>query len=124
MALAEAKRELSEKQSKKLKDQMEKEKREEAEYKRKILRSLEEDKLRRKMEKAVSSSHPPREILSPSDVQSQNDGLKSARNDAAPALTYDSSRLNIRLFDGSSIRNTFSATDTLEKVRQWVDEVK
>ncbi|KAF8977898.1 hypothetical protein BGZ46_007012 [Entomortierella lignicola] len=129
-ALTEAQRELAEKQNKKLKDQIEKEKREEAEYKKRVKQALEEDKARRKAEKeaaraaaaVVSGSSTSSQILTPTEIQSQNAGLTQARNDAAPALAYDFSRLNIRLFDGSSIRNTFKATDTLEKVREWIDQ--
>ncbi|KAF9170123.1 hypothetical protein BGX21_006939 [Mortierella sp. AD011] len=134
--LTEAQRELAEKQSKKLKDQIEKEKRDEAEYRKKVKQALEEDKARRKAEKeasraaaaaaataAVTSGGPvSSEILTPAEVRSQNAGLMQARNDAGPSLVYDSSRLNIRLFDGSSIRNTFKATDTLEKVREWINQ--
>ncbi|KAK3809971.1 MAG: hypothetical protein J3Q66DRAFT_443564 [Benniella sp.] len=125
-ALAEAKKELQEKQNKKLKEQLEKEKLAEAEYKKKVKQALEEDKARRKAEKekakATAAQSRPEEILTPGDIRAQNAGLKEARNDAGSALAYDSSRLNIRLFDGSSIRNTFKATDTLEQVRQWIDQ--
>ncbi|KAF9959521.1 hypothetical protein BGZ72_009466 [Mortierella alpina] len=130
--LTEAQRELMEKQNKKLKDKIEKEKREEAEYKKRVKQALEEDKARRKAEKeraqaaaaaAKAQSAPAsEEVLTPSDIRAQNAGLAQARNDAAPALAFDSSRLNIRLFDGSSIRNTFKATDTLQDVRNWINE--
>ncbi|CAO3565183.1 unnamed protein product [Mortierella alpina] len=130
--LTDAQRELAEKQNKKLKDKIEKEKREEAEYKKRVKQALEEDKARRKAEKekaqaaaaaAKAQSGPaPEEVLTPSDIRAQNAGLAQARNDAAPALAFDSSRLNIRLFDGSSIRNTFKATDTLQDVRNWINE--
>ncbi|KAF9322752.1 hypothetical protein BG006_002094 [Podila minutissima] len=135
--LTNAQRELAEKQNKKLKDQIEKDKREEAEYKKRVKQALEEDKARRRAERekaqatlaAQSSSNlsGPRdqeapEVLLPHEVRAQNAGLREARNDAAPALACESSRLNIRLFDGSSIRNTFKATDTLEQVRRWINE--
>lgn len=138
--LTDAQRELTEKQNKKLKDQIEKEKREEAEYKKRVKQALEEDKARRRAERekaqaalaasqSSSSLNAPRdqvveEVLTPHEIRAQNAGLREARNDAAPALACESSRLNIRLFDGSSIRNTFKATDTLEQVRQWINEVK
>jgi hypothetical protein len=106
---------------------MEKEKLAEAEYKKRVKQALEEDKARRKAEKekakATAAQSRPEEILTPGDIRAQNAGLKEARNDAGSALAYDSSRLNIRLFDGTSIRNTFKATDTLEQVRQWIDLV-
>ncbi|KAF9284416.1 hypothetical protein BGZ68_004690 [Mortierella alpina] len=130
--LTDAQRELAEKQNKKLKDKIEKEKREEAEYKKRVKQALEEDKARRKAEKEraqaaaaatkAQSAPAPEEVLTPSDIRAQNAGLAQARNDAAPALAFDSSRLNIRLFDGSSIRNTFKATDTLQDVRNWINE--
>ncbi|KAF9112808.1 hypothetical protein BGX27_002736 [Mortierella sp. AM989] len=127
--LSETQRELSEKQSKKLKDQIEKDKREEVEYKKRVKQALEEDRARRKAEKeaaqaaaATSGSPHSDRVLTPGEIRSQNAGLEKARNDAGPALAYDSSRLNIRLFDGTSIRNTFKATDTLEKVRNWIDQ--
>ncbi|KAG0199414.1 hypothetical protein BGX28_007331 [Mortierella sp. GBA30] len=132
-ALSDAQRELNEKQNKKMKDQIEKEKREEAEYKKKVKQALEEDKARRKAEKektqaaaaalkTKSTILEPEQVLTPSDIRAQNSGLSQARNDAAPALAFETSRLNIRLFDGSSIRNTFKATDTLEQVREWINE--
>ncbi|KAF9316245.1 hypothetical protein BG003_002155 [Podila horticola] len=136
--LTSAQRELADKQNKKLKDQIEKEKREEAEYKKRVKQALEEDKARRRAERekaqaaltasqSSSSLSGPRdqeapEVLLPHEVRAQNAGLRAARNDAAPALACESSRLNIRLFDGSSIRNTFKATDTLEQVRKWINE--
>ncbi|KAG0016772.1 hypothetical protein BGZ81_011039 [Podila clonocystis] len=136
--LTSAQRELTEKQNKKLKDQIEKEKREEAEYKKRVKQALEEDKARRRAERekaeaalaasrSSSSLNGPRdqeapEVLLPHEVRAQNAGLREARNDAAPSLACESSRLNIRLFDGSSIRNTFKATDTLEQVRKWINE--
>ncbi|KAG0319111.1 hypothetical protein BGZ97_002758 [Linnemannia gamsii] len=129
--LTEAQKDLKEKQAKKLKDQIEKDKREEIEYKKRVKQALEEDKARRKAERekaqaavaasAAQSSPLDSPVVLPSDVRAQNSGLLQARNDAAPALAFDSSRLNIRLFDGSSIRNTFKATDTLEQVRAWIN---
>ncbi|KAF9184889.1 UBX domain-containing protein 4 [Haplosporangium sp. Z 767] len=126
--LSEAQRELAEKQSKKLKDQIEREKREEAEYKKRVKQALEEDKARRKAERekalaaAAGNSPPQEQVLTPAEIRAQNSGLTQARNDAAPALAFDTSRLNIRLFDGSSIRRTFNATDTLQQVRDWINE--
>ncbi|KAF9921213.1 hypothetical protein FBU30_008793 [Linnemannia zychae] len=129
--LSDAQKELKEKQAKKLKDQIEKDKREEIEYKKRVKQALEEDKARRKAERekaraetatsAAQSSPIDSPIVLPSDIRAQNSGLLQARNDAASALAFESSRLNIRLFDGSSIRNTFKATDTLEQVRDWIN---
>ncbi|KAG0357754.1 hypothetical protein BGZ54_000212 [Gamsiella multidivaricata] len=129
-ALSEAQREMSDKQGNKLKEQIEREKREEAEYKKRVKQALEEDKARRRAQKekaqaaaaAQSSPPPPEQVLTPAEIRAQNAGLTLARNDSAPALAYDSSRLNIRLFDGSSIRNTFKATDTLDQVREWINQ--
>ncbi|KAG0055327.1 hypothetical protein BGZ83_008966 [Gryganskiella cystojenkinii] len=145
-AMSDAQKELVDKQSKKLKDQIEKEKREEAEYKKRVKQALEEDKARRKAERekaqaalaasSVAYSSPVQafsssafaggtadpDVVLPEEVRALNSGLREARNDAAPALACDSSRLNIRLFDGSSIRNTFKATDTLEAVREWINQ--
>lgn len=127
-ALSDAQKELKDKQAKDQRVQIEKDRQEEAEYKRKVKQALEEDKARRKAEKekskaAAAALHSlTEEVLTPGDIRAQNAGLMQARNDAGPALAYDSSRLNIRLFDGSSIRNTFKATDTLEDVRKWIDE--
>ncbi|KAI1310819.1 hypothetical protein EDD11_003634 [Mortierella claussenii] len=122
--LTEAQKELADKQNKKLKDQIEKEKREEAEYKRRVKQSLEEDKARRKAERertrtaaTTAARNNPQSlqgVFKPDMIQAQNAGLAQARNDAASAHVYDTSRLSIRLFDGSSIRNTFKATDTLD----------
>ncbi|KAK3832894.1 MAG: hypothetical protein JOS17DRAFT_740939 [Linnemannia elongata] len=129
--LTEAQKDLKERQAKKLKDQIEKDKRDEIEYKKRVKQALEEDKARRKAERekaqaavaatAAQSSPLDSPVMLPSDIRAQNSGLSQARNDAAPALAFESSRLNIRLFDGSSIRNTFKATDTLEQVRNWID---
>jgi len=140
--MSEAQNDLADKQSKKLKDQIEKEKREAAEYKRRVKQDLEEDRARRRAERekaqaaiaassaaysspsqASSSSFGDAEVILPAEVRALNSGLREARNDAAPALAFDSSRLNIRLFDGSSIRNNFKATDTLEAVREWINQV-
>ncbi|KAF9540065.1 hypothetical protein EC957_004662 [Mortierella hygrophila] len=129
--LTEAQADLKEKQAKKLKDKIEKDKREEIEYKKRVKQALEDDKARRRAERekaqaaiaasAAQSSPLDSPVILPSDIRAQNSGLLQARNDAAPALAFESSRLNIRLFDGSSIRNTFKATDTLEQVRSWIN---
>ncbi|KAG0338319.1 hypothetical protein BG000_004227 [Podila horticola] len=114
--LTSAQRELADKQNKKLKDQIEKEKREEAEYKKRVKQALEEDKARRRAEREKAQA-----ALTASQSSSS---LSGPRDQEAPEvlLPHESSRLNIRLFDGSSIRNTFKATDTLEQVRKWINE--
>ncbi|KAG0004018.1 hypothetical protein BGZ65_001046 [Modicella reniformis] len=125
-SLSDAQKELQDMQSKKLKDQLEKDKQEEAEYRKRVKMALEEDKTRRQAEKekakAAARAQTTEQVLTPGDIRAQNSGLMQARNDAGPALAYESSRLNIRLFDGSSIRNTFKATDTLEQVRKWIND--
>ncbi|KAF9580222.1 hypothetical protein BGW38_003225 [Lunasporangiospora selenospora] len=122
-ALQDAQRDLTDKQSKKARDQVDKEKREEAEYKKKVMRDLEEDKARRKAERerAKALAAQQSQETTAQETQAHNPTPAQLRNDAAPALAFDTSRLNIRLFDGSSIRNTFKATDTLQRVREWID---
>ncbi|KAF9162141.1 hypothetical protein DFQ26_003827 [Actinomortierella ambigua] len=182
-ALQDARAELKDKEAKKIKDQLEREKREEAEYRKKLKQQLEEDKQRRKAERekererleaakraaaaagegegsvvtttassttttttttattaqrggfgsgALSPPLPRQrpssayednpQVVTPSEVRQQNSGLWNARNDASSSLACESTRLNIRLFDGSSIRNVFQATDALSVVRQWIDQ--
>ncbi|KAG0241921.1 hypothetical protein BGW41_005086 [Actinomortierella wolfii] len=140
-ALQEAQSELKEKEARKLKEKIEREKREEAEYRKKLKQQLEEDKQRRRAEREKAEQErlaaaaaakrdagsPPTgngaaEVLTPSEVRSQNSGLWNARNDASSSLACESTRLNVRLFDGSSIRNVFQAVDTLSTVRQWIDQ--
>ncbi|KAG0226575.1 hypothetical protein BGW42_003519 [Actinomortierella wolfii] len=140
-ALQEAQSELKEKEARKLKEKIEREKREEAEYRKKLKQQLEEDKQRRRAERekaeqerlaaaaaakhdagSPSTGNGAAEVLTPSEVRSQNSGLWNARNDASSSLACESTRLNVRLFDGSSIRNVFQAVDTLSTVRQWIDQ--
>ncbi|KAF9976457.1 hypothetical protein BGZ73_008525 [Actinomortierella ambigua] len=143
--MQEAQTELKEKEAKKIKEQLEREKREEAEYRKRLKQQLEEDKQRRKAERekereqleaakraaalaatgaSETTTHEDSspEVVTPSEVRQQNSGLWNARNDASSSLSCATTRLNVRLFDGSSIRNVFQATDTLSVVREWIDQ--
>ncbi|KAG0234575.1 hypothetical protein BGW41_001088 [Actinomortierella wolfii] len=101
--------------------------REEAEYRKKLKQQLEEDKQCRRAERkkaeqeriaaaasaqrdagSPSTGNGGAEVLTPSEVRSQTSGLWNARNNASSSLACESTRLNVLLFDESSVLERLS----------------
>jgi len=88
-----------------------------------ILKAIEDDKVARKTHQAeevaarrlsmASEKKPDLAHLAPASQTRLATGKQSAQ-----------CALQVRLFDGSTVRNRFSSTDTLKDVRKWVDETR
>ncbi|KAL2127019.1 hypothetical protein VTI74DRAFT_11474 [Chaetomium olivicolor] len=99
---------------------LKKKQREAREERERILKAIEDDKAARKAQKAEA------EAARKAAAESEKHG--SAPFATASQLYPKSGRLSehcslqVRLFDGSTIRSRFSSTETIKDVRQWVDE--
>ncbi|KZM20519.1 uncharacterized protein EKO05_0004524 [Ascochyta rabiei] len=95
---------------------LQKKKREDAEELARIKGRIEQDKAERKAQAEARKAEREQERTAGSQTQSQPQ--TSTRGSQAKDV-----HLNVRLFDGRTIRSTFPRTATLEKeVRKWVDE--
>ncbi|KAF9698709.1 hypothetical protein EKO04_002762 [Ascochyta lentis] len=95
---------------------LQKKKREDAEELARIKARIEQDKAERKAQAEARKAEREQERTAESQTQSQP--RTSTRGSQAKEV-----HLNVRLFDGRTIRSTFPRTATLEKeVRTWVDE--
>jgi len=98
------------------------------EERQRILKAIEDDKAARRARQAEAEAERKRAAAA---AQEGGDGSSIERRNSTTARpsTGQSSRtsehcaLQVRLFDGSTIRNRFSSTgDTLKEVREWVDK--
>ncbi|KAL0078616.1 hypothetical protein J3Q64DRAFT_1765385 [Phycomyces blakesleeanus] len=103
----ETKESLEDKQNKAYFDKLRKEKKEEEEHRKRVKEQIARDRA----EKAAS-----RQVAKPSNpVETSEPKQKSRQNS-------DQSKLSIRQLDGSTLRNTFQATDKLSNVQNWIDQ--
>lgn len=97
---------------------LQKKKREDAEELARIKSRIEQDKAARKAQAEARKAEREAERNASSPPPTQSRTTTSNRGSQAQNVN-----LNIRLFDGRTIRHTFPRTATLEKeVRRWVDE--
>lgn len=95
---------------------LQKKKREDAEELARVKARIEQDKAERKAQAEARKAE--REQERQAESQAQNTPRTSTRGSQAQNVN-----LNVRLFDGRTIRSTFPRTATLEKeVRKWIDE--
>ena len=95
-----------------------------------ILRQIEQDKADRKereeRRKALAKAEARGEISEDSDMTEKHgneDGLADEKNHSIPeAHKSKACAVQVRLFDGSTIRSRFKAVQTLTDVREWVDQ--
>jgi hypothetical protein len=87
-----------------------------------ILKRVEDDKEERRAKEA-NRKEEARAALKPDDPQTSITTQPISTNLRRPSKDHDSDcALQVRLFDGTTIRSRFSPHDTLRKeVRQWVD---
>lgn len=112
-------------QTKKHSDLHKKKQREAREERQRILKIIQDDKAERHARQAELEAE--RQAAAATTTLSAD--LKGKGKESAPSPPATNPRLaehcaiQVRLLDGSTIRNRFaSATDTIKQVRQWVDE--
>lgn len=99
-----------------------KKQREAREERERILKAIEDDKAARKAQRAETAA------IRRASVASEK--AESAPFAPASPLIPTSGKLSehcalqVRLFDGSTIRSRFSSSDTLKDVRKWVDDTR
>ena len=97
---------------------LQKKKKEDAEELARIKARIEQDKAERKAQAEARKAEREQERTAGAQAQAQTRSNPSTRGSQAPNVN-----LNVRLFDGRTIRSVFPRTATLEKeVREWVDE--
>ena len=97
-----------------------KKKKQDEEERRRILKRIEDDKAARR-ERAAERERQRIDNQKIGDVAS---ALASAPESKLPSTTKisDKTALQVRLFDGSTLRSRFPTKSTLKDVRSWVDE--
>jgi hypothetical protein len=97
---------------------LQKKKKEDAEELARIKARIEQDKAERKAQAEARKAEREQERTAGAQAQAQTRSNPSTRGSQAPNVN-----LNVRLFDGRTIRSVFPRTATLEKeVRKWIDE--
>ncbi|KAF2997434.1 hypothetical protein E8E13_006060 [Curvularia kusanoi] len=97
---------------------LQKKKREDAEELARIKARIEQDKAARKAEAERRKAEREQERTAGAQADTQSRSHPSTRGSQAQNVN-----LNVRLFDGRTIRSTFPRTATLEKeVRKWIDD--
>lgn len=101
-------------------EMVKKKKKQQQEERQRILQRIEDDKAERKL-RAAEREKQRIENQKVGDVASS---LVHAPETRLPSTSKVSDRtaLQVRLFDGSTIRSRFQTKDTLKEVRKWVDE--
>ncbi|KAI8937606.1 hypothetical protein NX059_005317 [Plenodomus lindquistii] len=100
-------------------DALRKKKREEAEELARINARIEADKAARRMQAEQRKAEREQEQ---SNIQIQNESSQARTTTSSKGSQAKIVNLNVRLFDGRTIRSSFPRTATLEKeVRKWVD---
>jgi hypothetical protein len=87
-----------------------------------ILKAIEADKVARRAEKAAAEA----ERKAAAAAEKANSSPTAPANQPLPSTRKVSEHcaIQVRLLDGSTIRNRFSSQETLKDVRKWVDETR
>ncbi|KAK4192591.1 hypothetical protein QBC35DRAFT_484348 [Podospora australis] len=91
------------------------------EERQRILRAIEADKAERKARLAAAQAER-KAAAAAAEAQSAEAPSTPIPSAAKTKRFSEHAAIQVRLFDGSTIRNRFSSTSTLKEVRQWVDE--
>ncbi|KAH6630293.1 hypothetical protein B0J18DRAFT_96339 [Chaetomium sp. MPI-SDFR-AT-0129] len=97
---------------------LKKKQREAREERERVLKAIEDDKVARKVEQAEQAAAR-RSSLVP-ETSSQTSSAPTTQK----AKASDTCALQVRLFDGSTIRNRFPSSETLKDVRKWITETR
>ncbi len=98
---------------------LKKKQREAREERQRILKAIETDKAARKAQKAEAESER-RASLASEHAESARQTLASLRR-VSTSRDSEHCAIQVRLLDGSTIRDRFSSDQTLKDVREWVD---
>lgn len=84
-----------------------------------ILKHIEDDKMERKAREAARKQ----QVKNASGTEQVGEPSTASSSNAKSITRGDHCALQVRLFDGATIRQRFSSGDTLEKVvRKWIDQ--
>ena len=98
---------------------LKKKQREAREERQRILKAIESDKVARKAQKAEAESER-RASLASEHAESARQTLASLRR-VSTSRDSEHCAIQVRLLDGSTIRDRFNSDQTLKDVREWVD---
>ncbi|KAH6855107.1 hypothetical protein B0I37DRAFT_363926 [Chaetomium sp. MPI-CAGE-AT-0009] len=85
-----------------------------------ILRAIEDDKIARRAQRQEAEAA--RRLSMASKERNSAPSAPTSQVPLSPSRPSEHCAIQARLFDGSTIRNRFSSSDTLKHVRRWVDE--
>ncbi|KAG2233574.1 hypothetical protein INT48_009361, partial [Thamnidium elegans] len=106
----ETQQKLQEKQNKLHVEKMKREKKADEEYKKKVKEQIAADRANQ-----IATRKAEKQRLE------QNKTAVEEASSSTSSSFYDHSSLNIKQLDGSSLRHSFSSSDTLATVSQWID---
>ncbi|KAL2166590.1 hypothetical protein VTG60DRAFT_2485 [Thermothelomyces hinnuleus] len=102
---------------------LKKQRQEAREERARILKAIEDDKAARKAQQAEAAAA--RKLSAASEKKPDSPAQGKTSQVRPPAgKQSEHCAIQVRLFDGSTIRNRFSSTDTLNEVRNWVNEAR
>jgi hypothetical protein len=87
-----------------------------------ILKAIEADKVARRAEKAAAEAE--RKAAAASEKANATPSAPANQSRPFTRKVSEHCAIQVRLLDGSTIRNRFSSHETLKDVRKWVDETR
>jgi hypothetical protein len=87
-----------------------------------ILKAIEADKVARRAEKAAAEAE--RKAAAASEKANATPSAPANQSRPSTRKVSEHCAIQVRLLDGSTIRNRFSSHETLKDVRKWVDETR
>ncbi|KAL1924344.1 uncharacterized protein VTP21DRAFT_7379 [Calcarisporiella thermophila] len=120
-SLQEARKQQQELENKKLAAELKKQRQEDKEARRRVLEQLAADKAERAAMRQAEIERRQRSIT-PEPAVAGPSGKSNKENNNSSGSIHDYSNINIRLLDGSTLRNKFSSSETLGGVRAWLEE--
>lgn len=99
-----------------------KKQREEREERQRILKAIEDDKAARRARRAAAEAE--RRAAAASEKPESAPFAPASQVYPSTGRLSEHCALQVRLFDGSTIRSRFSSDETLKDVRRWVDETR
>ncbi|PTB80138.1 hypothetical protein M440DRAFT_1467494 [Trichoderma longibrachiatum ATCC 18648] len=104
-------------------EQLKKRRQSELEERRRILKRIEDDREERRL-RASQKEQQRIESRRASDATASASTMQSKLPSTSTRKVSEMASIQVRLFDGSTIRSRFKTVDPLTVVRQWVDETR
>ncbi|KAK1255921.1 hypothetical protein MKX07_008180 [Trichoderma sp. CBMAI-0711] len=104
-------------------EQLKRRRQSELEERRRILKRIEDDREERRL-RASQKEQQRIESRRASDAAVSTSTLQSKLPSTSPRKVSEMASIQVRLFDGSTIRSRFKTGDPLTVVREWVDETR